>query len=61
MANGQAFDLDWTNPGPHELSTAAEFIQSEDQMNLDTPFAVQATFDPNVGKFVSLPPRSPYA
>jgi hypothetical protein len=56
MGEGQALELDWAHPGPNELCTAADFIQSEDQMKLDTPFAVQATFDPNTGKFTSLLP-----
>lgn len=58
MGPGQAVDLDWTHPGPNELSTAANFIQSEDQMKLDAPFAISATFDPSTGKFVSIPPYS---
>lgn len=56
MLERQAGGLDWTHPGRNELATAAEFIQSEDQMKLDAPFAVPATFDPDAGKFVSLPP-----
>lgn len=51
----QAAGLDWIHPGPKELATAADFIQLEDQMKLDAPFAVPATFDPDAGKFVSLP------
>lgn len=56
MLQKQAGSLDWTHPGRNELATAAEFIQFEDQMKLDAPFAVPATFDPDAGKFVSLKP-----
>lgn len=56
MAHEQAVDLDWTHPGPNELSTAATFIQSDDQMKLDAPFAISATFDQSTGKFIRIPP-----
>ncbi|POS70850.1 hypothetical protein DHEL01_v210756 [Diaporthe helianthi] len=56
MAHGQDVDLDWSHPGPKELSIAAEFIQSEDQRNPNAPFALSANFDPNTGKFGSLTP-----
>lgn len=47
----QAVGLDWTHPGPAERAIAAEFIQSEDQMNPDAPYAVPATFNHDKGKF----------
>lgn len=56
MLETQAVGLDWIHPGPKELAKAADFIQLEDQMKPDAPFAVPATFDPDAGKFVSLPP-----
>lgn len=55
MLQRQGVGLDWTHPGPDEFATAADFIQSEDQMKLDAPFSVPATFDSKTGKFVSLP------
>lgn len=54
MAHGPTIDLDWSHPGPKELSIAADFIQSEDQRNPNAPFALSATFDADAGRFGSI-------
>ncbi|KAG8159752.1 hypothetical protein KVR01_010389 [Diaporthe batatas] len=56
MPQGQAVDLDWSHPGPDEISIAVDFIQSEDQRDPTRPYALSATFDPEAGKFRSITP-----
>lgn len=49
-------DLNWAHPGPTELAIVADFIQSDEQKELDAVFARPATFDSKLGRFV---PPSP--